>query len=82
MKLKPEFEFVRASFLNRENLQLDGVLGRLIQEETRLRTQEKLDIRPGVNEAVFVDEAHLLLTILPMLHIDPNFNNNGVLPLN
>ncbi|CAL1374387.1 unnamed protein product [Linum trigynum] len=39
MRLNPEFETIRASLLNRENLRIEGVLGALIQEETRLRTQ-------------------------------------------
>ncbi|CAL1410296.1 unnamed protein product [Linum trigynum] len=47
MRLKPEFEPVRATLLNQEQLQFEGVLGSLIREETRLRTQANLDAHPG-----------------------------------
>ncbi|CAL1352482.1 unnamed protein product [Linum trigynum] len=47
MRLRPEFEPVRATLLNQEKLQVEGVLGSLIREETRLRTQANLDARPG-----------------------------------
>ncbi|CAL1378555.1 unnamed protein product [Linum trigynum] len=44
---------LRTNLLSRDNLKFDGVIDRLIQEETRLRTQEKLDVRPGAWETVF-----------------------------
>ncbi|CAL1380862.1 unnamed protein product [Linum trigynum] len=46
-RLKPEYEAVRSTLLNREGLQLEQVLGALIREETRLRTQAGIDARPG-----------------------------------
>ncbi|CAL1382353.1 unnamed protein product [Linum trigynum] len=54
MKLRPEFESLRATLLNRDSLQLEGILADLIREETRLRTQATLDARPGrADVAVF-----------------------------
>ncbi|CAL1402230.1 unnamed protein product [Linum trigynum] len=59
-RLKPEFESVRANLLQRENLKLDGILTALVREETRLRTQAQLDLRPGAGEAVFAAVADSL----------------------
>ncbi|CAL1405971.1 unnamed protein product [Linum trigynum] len=52
-RLRPEFESVRASLLQRESLKMDGILAVLVREDTRLRTQAQLDVRPGAGEAVF-----------------------------
>ncbi|CAL1413972.1 unnamed protein product [Linum trigynum] len=52
MKLRPEFESVRATLLNRDILQFDGVLGKLMREEIRLRTQAAIDLRPGEGESI------------------------------
>ncbi|CAL1404258.1 unnamed protein product [Linum trigynum] len=57
MKLRPEFEAIRSTLLNREDLKFDGVLGHLVREETRLRTQAQLDVRPGEGETVFAAAA-------------------------
>ncbi|CAN0874854.1 hypothetical protein LINGRAHAP2_LOCUS10497 [Linum grandiflorum] len=43
MKLRPEFESIRASLLHRNVASLDVVLGELIREEIRLRSQARLD---------------------------------------
>ncbi|CAL1362537.1 unnamed protein product [Linum trigynum] len=53
MRLRPEYEAVRTTLLNQAELQFDGMLGVLVREETRLRTQAQLDVRPGAGEAVF-----------------------------
>ncbi|CAL1392560.1 unnamed protein product [Linum trigynum] len=73
MKLRPEFESVRSSLLNRDDLKFEGVVGRLLQEETRLRTQEKLDIRPGASEAVFSAEARAADDITAYAATRPQF---------
>ncbi|CAL1362809.1 unnamed protein product [Linum trigynum] len=52
-RLKPEFESVRANLLQRESLKMDGILAILVREETCLRMQAQLDLRPGAGEAVF-----------------------------
>ncbi|CAL1357650.1 unnamed protein product [Linum trigynum] len=57
MKLRPEFEAVRANLLNRDILQFDGVLGTLVREETWLRTQAVIDLRPGEGEALVASAA-------------------------
>ncbi|CAL1362589.1 unnamed protein product [Linum trigynum] len=57
MKLRPEFETVRSTLLNRDDLKLDGILGLLVREEIRLRTQAQLDIRPGKGETVIAASA-------------------------
>ncbi|CAL1376413.1 unnamed protein product [Linum trigynum] len=54
MKLRPKFESVRATLLNRDILQFDGVLGTLVREETRLRTQASIDVRPDEGEVLAV----------------------------
>ncbi|CAI0429968.1 unnamed protein product [Linum tenue] len=53
MKLHPRFEAVRSQLIKKDELKIDGLLGSLIREETRLRTQTQLDMRPGEGEAVF-----------------------------
>ncbi|CAL1400616.1 unnamed protein product [Linum trigynum] len=57
MRLNREFEPIRASLLNRENLKAEGVRSALIQEETRLRTQAAIDIRPGTGDGAAVFSA-------------------------
>ncbi|CAL1351945.1 unnamed protein product [Linum trigynum] len=53
MRLRPEFETVRSTLLNQADLKFDGMLGVLIREETRMRTQAQLDVRPGAGETIF-----------------------------
>ncbi|CAL1360530.1 unnamed protein product [Linum trigynum] len=57
MRLRPEFENVRSSILNREELQFDGVLSSLVREETRLRTQAQFDLRPGEGKTIVAASA-------------------------
>ncbi|CAL1378919.1 unnamed protein product [Linum trigynum] len=52
MRLRPEFESIRSTILNREQLNFDGVISILIREETRLRTQAQFDTRPGEGETI------------------------------
>ncbi|CAL1392665.1 unnamed protein product [Linum trigynum] len=52
MRLRPEFEMVRSTILNREQLNFDGVISSLVREETRLRTQAQFDVRPGEGETI------------------------------
>ncbi|CAL1356412.1 unnamed protein product [Linum trigynum] len=57
MRLRPEFEPIRSAIIHRGALSMDGVVGDLIREETRLRTQAKLDLRPGDSESPLVAAA-------------------------
>ncbi|CAI0452649.1 unnamed protein product [Linum tenue] len=50
MRLRPEFENIRATILNRDRITFDGVISSLVREETRLRTQAQFDVRPGEGE--------------------------------
>ncbi|CAL1379860.1 unnamed protein product [Linum trigynum] len=50
MQLRPEFEAIRSTILHRGELTMEGMYGDLIREETRLRTQARLDLRPGDGE--------------------------------
>ncbi|CAN0913224.1 Retrovirus-related Pol polyprotein from transposon RE1 [Linum grandiflorum] len=43
MKLRPEFESIRASLLHRNVTSLDTALGELVREEMRLQSQARLD---------------------------------------
>ncbi|CAL1381068.1 unnamed protein product [Linum trigynum] len=43
MKLRPEFEAIRASLLHRQVATIEEALGELTREETRLRSQSLLD---------------------------------------
>ncbi|CAN0872827.1 hypothetical protein LINGRAHAP2_LOCUS10213, partial [Linum grandiflorum] len=43
MKLRPEFEYVRAQLLSSDDLDIDMILGELSHVEIRLCTQTKLD---------------------------------------
>ncbi|CAL1369387.1 unnamed protein product [Linum trigynum] len=55
MNLRPEFEGIRASLLHREVSAVEDVLAELLREETRLKSQAKLDIHsngPGLAFAV------------------------------
>ncbi|CAL1406788.1 unnamed protein product [Linum trigynum] len=53
MRLHPEYESVRSSLINQDEIVMDGVLAKLLQEETRLRAQSKLAARPGDGDTVF-----------------------------
>ncbi|CAL1404388.1 unnamed protein product [Linum trigynum] len=57
MRLRPEFERIRSSIIHRGELKMDGILGELIREETRLRTQARLDLRPGEGDSVLAAAA-------------------------
>ncbi|CAL1390069.1 unnamed protein product [Linum trigynum] len=57
MKLRPKFEPVRATLLNQDRLQFDGLLSALVREEIRLRTQSQLDMRPGEGETIIAAAA-------------------------
>ncbi|CAI0559088.1 unnamed protein product [Linum tenue] len=51
MKLRPEFEGIRSSLLHRNITRLEDVLGELIRQETRLRSQAKIDLHEADNSA-------------------------------
>ncbi|CAL1405342.1 unnamed protein product [Linum trigynum] len=57
MRLRPEFETVRSTILNREQLNFDGVISSLDREETRLRTQAQFNARPGEGETILAGSA-------------------------
>ncbi|CAI0627052.1 unnamed protein product [Linum tenue] len=57
MRLRPEYEAVRSSLINQDEIVMDGVLGKLLREESRLRAQSKLAARPGEGEVVFAAAA-------------------------
>ncbi|CAN0827060.1 hypothetical protein LINGRAHAP2_LOCUS873 [Linum grandiflorum] len=46
MKLRTEFEPIRASLLHRNVTKIEDVLGELMREETRLKSQAKVDNLP------------------------------------
>ncbi|CAN1300326.1 hypothetical protein LINPERPRIM_LOCUS24550, partial [Linum perenne] len=43
MKLRPEFETIRAHLIGTNNTDMDSVMGELVRAETRLQTQAKID---------------------------------------
>ncbi|CAN0877143.1 Retrovirus-related Pol polyprotein from transposon TNT 1-94 [Linum grandiflorum] len=53
MKLRTEFESIRASLLHRNVTKIADVLGELLREETRLRSQAKLEIHSAETGTVF-----------------------------
>ncbi|CAL1359551.1 unnamed protein product [Linum trigynum] len=53
MRLRPEFESVRSTLINQDEITMDGVLGKLLREETRIHTQAKLNTRPGEGDVVY-----------------------------
>ncbi|CAL1389633.1 unnamed protein product [Linum trigynum] len=53
MRLRPEFEDVRASLLHRNVATLDAVFGELVREETHLKSQASLDHLGHGSESVF-----------------------------
>ncbi|CAL1383085.1 unnamed protein product [Linum trigynum] len=57
MKLRPEFESVLATLLNRVVLQFDGVMGTLMREEIWLRTRAAIDLRLGEDESLVASAA-------------------------
>ncbi|CAL1413191.1 unnamed protein product [Linum trigynum] len=72
MRLRPEFENVRSTILNREELNFDGVLRSLVREETRLRTQALFDLRPGEGETIVAASAATSRS-----GMCPNYGNNS-----
>ncbi|CAL1392791.1 unnamed protein product [Linum trigynum] len=44
MRLRPEFEAARSTFLNRDDLRFEGLLSHLVREEIRIRTQANIDV--------------------------------------
>ncbi|CAL1371113.1 unnamed protein product [Linum trigynum] len=50
-RLRPEYEALHAPLIHRDSLKMEGVLGALLQEETRLRTQSVLDVKPSQGDA-------------------------------
>ncbi|KAF2292446.1 hypothetical protein GH714_022891 [Hevea brasiliensis] len=53
MKLRLEFENIRANIVNRGITNFDSVLGELLREETRLRTQANLDAKTNNVDTIF-----------------------------
>ncbi|CAL1367733.1 unnamed protein product [Linum trigynum] len=45
MKFRPEYEGIRASLLHRNVTKVEDVLGELVREESRLRSQAKIDFQ-------------------------------------
>ncbi|CAL1394514.1 unnamed protein product [Linum trigynum] len=52
MRLHPKLESICSTLINKDILKMDGLLGHLIREKTRIRTQTQLDMRPGEAETV------------------------------
>ncbi|KAF2323208.1 hypothetical protein GH714_034165 [Hevea brasiliensis] len=53
MKLRPEFENIRATIVNSGITDFDSVLGELLREETRLQTQANLDAKTNNVDTIF-----------------------------
>jgi len=59
MKLRPEFESIRANLLNRETTpDIDMVLSAVLREETRLGTQSSMDASLSVSTALLVSRSN------------------------
>ncbi|CAL1358011.1 unnamed protein product [Linum trigynum] len=53
MKLRGEFEGIRSSLMHRNVTTLEDALGELVREETRLRSQAKLDLHQSEGSSAF-----------------------------
>ncbi|PIN04263.1 hypothetical protein CDL12_23198 [Handroanthus impetiginosus] len=59
MKLRPEFESIRANLLNRETTpDIDMVLSAVLREETRLGTQSSMDASLSVSTALLASRSN------------------------
>ncbi|XP_060182798.1 uncharacterized protein LOC132612710 [Lycium barbarum] len=64
MKLRPDFEPIRANILNRETLlDIDVGFGELIREETRINTQAAMDLSNTVDTAMYASKVNPTLRI-------------------
>ncbi|CAL1380441.1 unnamed protein product [Linum trigynum] len=58
MRLRPEFEAVRASLLHRNVATIDAVFGELVREETHMKSQTTLDQSSHHSETAFAVGRH------------------------
>ncbi|XP_060182796.1 uncharacterized protein LOC132612709 [Lycium barbarum] len=64
MKLRPDFEPIRANILNRETLpDIDVVFGELVREETQMNTQAAMDSSYTVDTAMYASKVNSTLRI-------------------
>ncbi|CAN0862518.1 Retrovirus-related Pol polyprotein from transposon TNT 1-94 [Linum grandiflorum] len=69
MRLRPEYEGIRASILHREVTTIEKVLPELLREETRLHSQNKLDIH--TTDSAAVGAAFAVQPSRPQFHRTP-----------